>query len=262
MMEASKVISILNDQIGYIEKASDKDLDSKTGNKGTNNYTKFSRAVNLAGLMGCQAQPWCGTFQFWGDLKCWGKEAALKAWNMTAKTYCGYSCFETYDVFKKAGKVGMTPKLGALVIFTFSHMGRVTKLYQNGSFDCIEGNTSSDPNERNGGMVKSKHRSVDSTVKGFCYIDYDSQPVGWHWVYAGGKWYYQDETGRNAHGWKLIKESVGEFCHWYYFNEKGAMQTGLLTDDGRKYYLMEGGELEGACCITDQSGALTVWNLE
>lgn len=139
MNSADKVISLLTDQVGYIEKASNKDLDSKTGNKGTANYTKFSRDVNAAGLMGCQAQPWCGTCQFWCDLKCWGKGTALKLWNMTEKTYCGYSCFDTYNVFKKAGKVGMTPKVGALVIFTFSHMGRVSRIYSDGSWDCIEG---------------------------------------------------------------------------------------------------------------------------
>ena len=261
-MEASKVISILTDQVGYIEKASNKDLDSKTGNRGTANYTKFSRDVNDVGLMGCQAQPWCGTYQFWGDLKAFGKDAALKLWGMTPRTYCGYSCFATYDVFKAAGKVGMTPKLGSLVIFTFSHMGRVTRVYQNGSWDCIEGNTSSDLNDRNGGMVKVKHRTTDSTVKGFCYVDYDEQPVGWHWVYAGGKWYYQDGDGNNTHGWKLIKESAGEHLHWFYFNEKGAMQTGLLSDEGDLYYLMEEGALEGACCRTDQSGALKVWNVD
>lgn len=267
MNSADKVISLLTDQVGYIEKASNKDLDSKTGNKGTANYTKFSRDVNAAGLMGCQAQPWCGTFQFWADLKAFGKEKALELWNMTEKSYCGYSCFDTYNVFKKAGKVGMKPKVGALVIFTFSHMGRVSRIYSDGSWDCIEGNTSSDLNDRNGGMVKVKKRTTDSTVKGFCYIDYGDAP-GWHWVFAGGKWYYQDGGGNNAHGWLRIKETSGEYTHWYYFDEKGAMMKGLHTlpkrndtDEMGLFYLKESGPLEGACCETDRDGALDVWYL-
>ena len=258
MNTVDKVIQTASAEVGYIEKASNSNLDSKTGNKGTANYTKFSRDVNNVGLPGYQAQPWCGTFSFWCDLKAFGKDTALKLWNMTEKTYCGYSCFDTYHVFKAAGKVGMIPKLGALVIFTFSHMGRVTKVYNNGTFDCIEGNTSSDLNDRNGGMVKSKHRSVDSTVKGFCYIDNDA---GWHWVKADGKWYFQDENGVNTHGWKLIRETAGEYCHWYYFDGRGAMVTGLKTIDGKLYYLMETGELEGALCNTDTAGALDVWYL-
>lgn len=260
MNSADKVISLLTDQVGYIEKASNKDLDSKTANRGTANYTKFSRDVNAAGLMGCQAQPWCGTFQFWADLKAFGKDTALKLWNMTEKSYCGYSCFDTYNVFKKAGKVGMKPKVGALVIFTFSHMGRVSRIYSDGSWDCIEGNTSSDLNDRNGGMVKVKKRTTDSTVKGFCYIDYDEEQ-GWHWVFSGGKWYYQDGDGNNAHGWLRIKETSGEYTHWYYFDGKGAMLTGLKTIEGKLYYLKESGPLEGALCNTDTAGALDVWYL-
>ena len=34
------VISVAQNEIGYMEKASDYDLDSKTGNAGHNNYTK------------------------------------------------------------------------------------------------------------------------------------------------------------------------------------------------------------------------------
>ena len=54
---------------GYIEKASNKNLDSKTANKGTNNYTKYSRDIDSLGLMGCQGQPWCCTFQFWLEVQ-------------------------------------------------------------------------------------------------------------------------------------------------------------------------------------------------
>ena len=39
---AEDVIKIAQEQVGYMEKASPKDLDSKTANSGYNNYTKYS----------------------------------------------------------------------------------------------------------------------------------------------------------------------------------------------------------------------------
>lgn len=174
-----KVIALAREEEGYIEKASNAYLDSETANKGSNNYQKYSRDVNAAGLKGYQGQPWCITHQFWLDLKCFGKDTALKLWHMTPETYVGFNCFSTFNVFKNVGKTGKEPKIGALVIFTFSHAGRVLDIYErNGRkyIECEEGNTSSDLNDRNGGMVKIRERyAYDSTIKGYCYIDYDEQ---------------------------------------------------------------------------------------
>lgn len=176
-MYASKIVNLEENEVGYIEKASNKNLDSKTENKGTNNYTKYSRDVNEAGLMGFQGQPWCGTFQFAMEIEAYGLEQALKNWNMTKATYKGYNCFSTYNAFKSAGKVSKTPKLGALVIFTFSHMARVVAIDEKKkTFTTIEGNTSAKTYDRNGGMVAKKTYSfTDKKIKGFCIIDYDEE---------------------------------------------------------------------------------------
>lgn len=88
-----------------------------------------------------------------------------------------------------------------------------------------------------------------------------TDPGDWHWVQANGKWYYQDANGENAHGWKRINETKGDYSHWYYFGPSGAMLKGLQTINLQRYYLMESGPLEGACCTTDGSGALDVWYL-
>ena len=172
-MKVQKVIDVSRKYLGYIEKASNANLDSKEGNKGTKNYTRFSRDVNAAGLMGCQGQAWCGTSQFAFEIEAYGVDQALKNWNMTRKTYVGYNCFSTYNTFKKAGKVSKVPKLGCLVIFTFSHMGRVIDI-QGNKITTIEGNTSAKTYDRNGGMVAMKTYSInDPKIKGFCIIDYD-----------------------------------------------------------------------------------------
>lgn len=166
------LIKRAENEVGYIEKASAADLDSKTVNKGTANYTKYSRDINNLGLMGCQAQPWCATFQFWLEVQEFGLNTALEHFHMTEKSYVGYNVFSTRDAFP-ASKRSKTPKVGALVIFTHSHMGRVISV--NGStFETIEGNTSPAEYDRNGGQVaKKSYKTSDGKIDCFLIIDYD-----------------------------------------------------------------------------------------
>lgn len=241
----SDLISLGLDQIGYKEKATCEYLDYNDKNSGYANFTKYSRDINNAGLMGCQGQPWCCSFQFYLDLKTFGKEQALKLWNMTNETYVGYNCFATLNAFKKVGKVGKTPKLGALVIFTYSHAGRVVKMYaKNGVkyFDCLEGNTSSTVlNERNGGCVAIKTRRIDdSTVKGFCYIDYDSientenqELSGWVKTDNGWMFYLGDTHKPITNAWYM--DSNGK---WVFFNGASIAESNTwIKYNGLWYYL-------------------------
>lgn len=157
---------------GYIEKASASNLDSKTGNKGTANYTKYARDINNLGLMGCQAQPWCGTFQFWLEVQEFGLDTALKHFHMTKSSYVGYNVFSTRNAFPSS-KRSSKPQVGALVVFTHSHIGRVVSVSGN-TFQTIEGNTSPATYDRNGGQVARKSYSVsDSKIDCFLIIDYD-----------------------------------------------------------------------------------------
>lgn len=276
MGSLNELISLARSEEGYVEKVSNKNLDSKTGNRGTNNYTKYSRDVNNAGLRGCQGQAWCATSAFWLDLKTFGVDKALQLWNMNRSTYVGYSCFSTYNVFAACGKVGKTPKLGALVVFTFSHMGRVLRIYtQNGItyFDCWEGNTSSNLNDRNGGMVKiKKRRADDSTIKGFCYIDYDSvtpeidisksgwvqedggwrfylgninQPIRNDWYWDGKGWCFFDDAGFAVHdNWYKYK------TQWYYFgSDCYALKSTWLCYKDKHYYIDSNNVMAASCYV-------------
>lgn len=139
------------------------------------NHQIFSSIVYNVGLEGCQNQPWCCTYQFAMEVMEFGVERALMNWNMTRQTYCGYSCFETFDAFKEAGKTGSVPKVGALVVFNHSHIGRVLSVNKDKkTFDSGEGNTSNAAYDRNGDSCAVKTYSwTDSRIKGFCYIDYD-----------------------------------------------------------------------------------------
>lgn len=260
------MIQLGKSEEGYIEKASNYQLNDKSANKGSNNYTKYARDVNAAGLMGCQAQPWCCTFQFWLEMQEFGLNTALSHWNMTKSTYVGYKCFATYNAFKQAGKVGMTPKLGAVVIFDFSHAGRVINIYsKNGQkwWDCLEGNTSSNLSDRNGGQVKIKTRPWnDSSVKGFCYIDYEEEKQeGFILAVDKVRWWYQFKDGSYAaNGWHYLTEKAGGTSGWYLFDKDGYMLTGYQTaPDGKKYFLCpEDGIYKGQCMVTNDQGQLKI----
>lgn len=136
--------------------------------EGANNKNQFSDIVNAYGLNGCQNQPWCATYQFALELMAFGKEQALKNWHMTAKDYCGYSCFETEAKFKAAGAIIDRPRQNALVIFKQSHMGRVLSTNSTKkTFECAEGNSG------NKCVVKT-YSWTDPSIKSFCFIDYQN----------------------------------------------------------------------------------------
>ena len=46
MLFASKVVNIALNEVGYLEKASNSNLDSKTANAGSKNYTKYARDLD------------------------------------------------------------------------------------------------------------------------------------------------------------------------------------------------------------------------
>lgn len=260
------LITRANSFDGYMEKASNAYLDSYTANKGYNNYQRFSRDVNAAGLAGCQAQPWCGTYQFAQELYEFGKDVALKHWHMTPQTYVGYNCFSTLAAFERAGKTGKEPRLGALVIFEYSHMGRVARIFNSGGkkkFYCNEGNTSGAQDDRNGGMVKTKIRGAyDANIRAFCYIDYEDDAVveGWRQAADGKRWWYEYSDRSWAVGWKDLNTSSGK--RRFYFDEDGYMLTGWQIIDGNWYFFeTTKGSEEGALYRTNDKGVQAPWRL-
>lgn len=175
MNGSEKLLELAKAQIGYQEKAGAAGLDDPDANAGQNSYTKYSRDVDSWGLMGCQGQPWCCTYQFWLEAKTFGTEKALEHFCMTRQTYKGYHCFSTYQAFERKGRTSSRPQVGALIVFTYEHIGRVTAV-RNGRVYTNEGNTSALYGDRNGGTVKEKSYALnDPNIKGYCLIDYDGE---------------------------------------------------------------------------------------
>ena len=166
-----KTKKLLDNQVGYLEKRSNANLDSKIANAGYGNYTKYSRDVNNMGLMGCQGQPWCATYQFWNCAKIFGKAKALEIMGNGF-----YNCNSVKAHSRSKGTWHSTPKLGALVIFrNGAHIGRVIRISGNTIY-TNEGNTSSgglNHVEANGGCVAEKSYTIgNSQIDGYVWIDY------------------------------------------------------------------------------------------
>lgn len=97
-----------------------------------------------------------------------------------ADTAKGWSyCPSIFNYFHKRGLTGSSPRVGALVLFwngaRFHHVEMVTKVYANGSFDSIGGNTGAE-NLSNGGEVL-EHNHANTAGTAFCYLPYAAEAV-------------------------------------------------------------------------------------
>lgn len=71
-------------------------------------------------------------------------------------------------------------------------------------------------------------------------VDYFFDPSGYMrtgWIEAGG-WYYGEESGALAKGWRLIDNK------WYYFDADYRMQTGWIQVKSKTYYLKDDGSMQ------------------
>lgn len=169
MSESKKVIDIALAEVGYIEKKSNSQLDSKTANAGKNNYTKYARDLdNIPGFYNGKKNgyDWCDVFVDWCFVKAFGKERAMKLLNQPAKS-TGAGCGYSMSFYKKIGQLFKTPKAGDQIFFgsgtDIYHTGLVYKV-ENGRVYTIEGNTSSASEVvANGGVVAKKSYPVGAS---------------------------------------------------------------------------------------------------
>lgn len=159
------VIGIAEEEIGYLEKRSNSQLDSKTANAGSGNYTKYWRDIAPS----YQAQPWCAGFVSWCFYKAFGLAAAKKILKHWPYVYCP-------DLGNKFTRYA-NPKKGDIVIFyrngTFAHTGIVTKV-SGDRFWTIEGNTSGASGivANGGGVCEKAYYNSQLPGTKFCRPDY------------------------------------------------------------------------------------------
>ena len=144
---AAAVIAVAAKEVGPIEQG--------------DNLTKYGKFTGADGL------PWCGSFVNW----C-ANEAGVKIPNMV-------STAGGAQKMKDLGRWKEKPQLGDLCFMDFpndgvdriSHIGIVVKVGLK-SVLCIEGNTSGNGDQRNGGMVMTKQRFLGKEIVGFARPKY------------------------------------------------------------------------------------------
>lgn len=164
------LISLADSEVGYLEKKTNKDLDSKAANAGSNNYTKYGRDMNLIypSVMDFPAA-WCDCFVDW----CFYKTFEI---TNAKKILCGN--FDDYTIAsaqlyknKKAWYISK-PQVGDQIFFKNAtriyHTGLVYKVDLNYVY-TIEGNTSNGTAViANGGSVcKKKYFLSNSNIAGY-----------------------------------------------------------------------------------------------
>lgn len=171
------LIATAKNEVGYLEKKSNQNLDNKTANAGYNNYTKYWRDIKNWGLGNYQAQYWCAAFIFWCFVKTFGIPTSRAL--LLHAPYI--NCQTISNLFRARGKLFSEPKVGDVVVFyyqntkLFGHTGLVYKV-DSSYFYTIEGNTSASGGViSNGGGVEYKRYSINSARNAghkFCRPDY------------------------------------------------------------------------------------------
>ena len=182
--DKQKVINIALAEVGYIEKASATQLDSKTANAGSANCTKYARDLAAAGYFNGNKQgvAWCSTFVSWCFYKAYGKAAALKLQCQPTKNNCGAGCKYALNYYKAKGQFHTSPEPGDQIFFYSSDRASISHtalVYQvsGGKVYTIEGNTSSTSGVvANGGAVcKKSYPLTSSRIAGYGRPAYGAQ---------------------------------------------------------------------------------------
>ena len=173
---AKQLVKIAEAEIGYHEKATNANLDSKTANSGKGNYTKYSRDLYKAGYYNGNKNgyDWCDQFVDWCFFKlCGNKDKAEYLECQTGKY--GAGCGFSMKYYNAAGRFDHNPKVGDQIFFKYSndastadHTGIVVRVTDS-LVETIEGNS--------GNEVRRKvYQRNDKTIIGYGHPKYDAEP--------------------------------------------------------------------------------------
>jgi len=163
-------------EVGYLEKASNSNLDSKTGNAGSANYTKYARDFD-------QKYPnfyngrkngysWCDVFVDWCMVATFGVSEAMRLLCQPQKSM-GAGCEYSAGYYKTHGRFYTTPQVGDQIFFksasyAYAHTGIVVEVTAS-QIVTVEGNTSgaSGVISNGGGVCKKTYSRNYANIVGY-----------------------------------------------------------------------------------------------
>lgn len=175
---ATKLVEIATAEIGYHEKASNSNLDSKTANSGNKNFTKYGRDLFNAGFFNGNKNgaDWCAQFPTWCVWKLTGKNKKKTEYILCVGGDLSAGCGFALKYYKAAGRFDKTPKVGDQIFFKYNlddtsytadHTGIVVRVTDK-LIETIEGNS--------GNEVRHKvYQRTDKTIIGYGHPRYDAE---------------------------------------------------------------------------------------
>ena len=163
MTDVQRVIDIASGEVGYLEKNSNAQLDDKTANAGSNNYTKYARDLDALSWFNGKKQgyAWCAVFVTWCFYQAYGMAAKQMLFQPDVDN-CAAGCSSARSYFNKQGHLHDAPEPGDQVFFWSSDMSKISHTGLVVAVDgehiyTIEGNTSGGSDViPNGGAVCKK----------------------------------------------------------------------------------------------------------
>ena len=195
-----KIVEVALNEVGYLEKKSNSQLDDKTANAGSGNYTKYW--VWYGSLQG---EPWCAAFVSW---------CAYVAGVLDAVGGKFSYCPSWVNHFKQVGQwhnpSNFIPKPGDIIFFgEAAHVGIVED--SDGTYVyTIEGNTSGASGliANGGGVCRKTYRLTENYIMGYGRPDYgtnNNSEETWSWGI--------DVSEHNGNiDWKKVKQAGVQYA--------------------------------------------------
>lgn len=156
-----KLLDTARAEIGYLEKASNANLDGKTTNPGSKNYNKYAAMLDKTDVYNGpkNGADWCDVFADAMYISTFGQDLGTRAIYQPKKG-CGAGCSFSRGYYKSAGRLYNSPEPGDQCFFytankdAIQHTGIVEKVVS-GTVYTIEGNTTAQNGNKQGVWRKS-----------------------------------------------------------------------------------------------------------
>ena len=178
------LLKIAENEVGYLEKETNNNLDNKTTNAGDENYTKYARDLAKANYYNGNKNgyAWCDVFVDWCHWMAANKDSK-EAQRVICQTGAyGAGCVYSSQYYRNKGRYGKTPKVGAQIFFGKTgdeyHTG-IVYMVSSSRVYTIEGNTSGDSGvvDNGGGVFKKSYSISNSEINGYGYPLYDGEDL-------------------------------------------------------------------------------------
>lgn len=172
-----KFIDVAMNEVGYLEKKSNKNLDDPKANAGEGDYTKYARDLDAISDFyyhdSKQGLAWCDVFVDWCFVQAFGFEGALAANCQPKKSY-GAGCNMSAKYYRDKGRLDNAPQVGdQFFINNWTHTGIVIEV-RSSSVVTIEGNQ--DVSNGQQGVVQKVR--LRSEIDGFGHPNYNDGLAG------------------------------------------------------------------------------------